>query len=1431
VEILANAAGAYQVDATANRVVGSFSLDASAATNDVDAGAVTGQTADLTISDLGGADGFDSLAEGETATASITLTSEDGTAEAVSTLTITGVNDGATISAAPFESDAAGGVSSSILLQENAAVGGTEAADAFAISDVDYGEQEFSASSVKQTVSILADSAGVYQVGGTAGRVVGSFSLDASAVSNTVDAGALTGQTADLTITDLGGAVGFESLAAGETAMAAITLTSEDGTATAVSNLTITGVNDGATITASGFVSDAAGDTASSILLSETAAVDGKSAADAFAISDVDYGEQEFSASSVKQTVSILANSGGAYQVGGTANRVVGSFSLDASTGSNTVDAGALTGQTADLTITDLGGAVGFESLAAGETATAAITLTSEDGTATAVSNLTITGVNDGATITAGGFESDAAGDTASSILLSETAAAGGRSAADAFVISDVDYGEQEFRTASQTVNIVANSAGAYQAGGTANRVVGSFTLDASTGSNTVDAGALTGQTADLTITDLGGAVGFESLAADETATASITLTSEDGTATTVSNLTITGVNDGATITTSAFQTAYQQSDFAGLSSISYADRYQVSDVDYGQQEFSSGKYTATIIADGSGDALGSFSIVSDGSSRPAGAVLRDDGSQNDDSSDVVISLDPSIQTGQVFNLGAVLDGIDGNSYGVALKSSSNGGRGDNNLYDLSDLSVGSSGYGHLEVYRYAFDPDGKIIDGAWSADTGSIDLDDPIRLIGGANSLADGQTARATLSVTSEDGTAQSAPVTVTVVGSNDAPVVDTSRQLRSFELYGTFTVAEMLGFVDPNKTLITDVDYGSMPESIAVTKLTPTGNFADADTGTLQRYDATTDEWIDVDIKSVSESNKLLLKPSDLLRFNASAEAYVSTVLDKGSSDGGGIFDVEFRAWDSAFADSLADNSPASADLGTLFSSGLQTISLALATTGERANATDLTYIPGQAIGIDGTTITVDGDLNIQTPVKGSVAGAGSSVYDNAVALVDGTSFGGIHGVGNANNIIAAGDTVINAQAEGLVSVDASNYFDSFDDATDADATARLGIKSGPVGSGLVANGAFGVRDVDLDVGANLDLTGVVLGQTQATSRSMDGRAHAGSQFSSSAGIANTEAVVGGDMDLVANGGILTSVEAFSRNGSALADSVASAAYGVVSGLKGSDTSFDVGGAFEGQAGLDVVMKTKASMVGDGVDNANGFSFDDEVIADTKIGTSFGFGTLSSGLPDLAVDVKDTLALSVDNRSLLDTQALAVTGDATASGQAGGNIGIYRTDLHAGAAGEVDVTVSGQVVTLAETTTGDVFAKGYGLHTAGIEASDFEFKDPNSSLSVDVRNAIDARALTKQGGATSLIASSSAGMLGTLGQDVVQSVERVNVLVQDQGFSQAAGISGTGASASAQQSATGISGYALSTTEAMVLDVANSVDSQAAASIVQWA
>ena len=707
------------------------------------------------------------------------------------------------------------------------------------------------------------------------------------------------------------------------------------------------------------------------------------------------------------------------------------------------------------------------------------------------------------------------------------------------------------------------------------------------------------------------------------------------------------------------------------------------------------------------------------------------------------------------------------------------------------------------------------------------------MRLIGGINSLAYGETATATLSgVSSEDGGASTGPTAVTITGANDAPVIDTTKQLRSFELQGTFTVAEMLGFADPSKTLITDVDYGSMPESIAVTKLSPAGNFANAETGTLQRYNEKTKDWEDIDTKNVSDSNKLLLRPNDLLRFNATAEAYVSAALGDGSNNGGAIFAVEFRAWDSAYEAALAINnsSPAPSDK-SLFSSDLQTINLALASTGNRANETDLTYIPGQAIGIDGSSITVDGELNIQTPVKGSVAGASSSVYDNAVALVDGTSFGGIHGVGSQNNITSAGSSIINAQAEGLVTVDASNYFDSFDDATDADATARLGIKSGPLGSGLVANGAYGIRDVDLEIGGNLNLTGEILGKTNATSRSMDGRAHAGSQFSSSAGIANTTADVAGDMTMAAEGGILTNVSSFSRNGSAISDSTATAAYGVVSGLKGLETSFDVGGAFSGEAGLNITMNTKATMVGDGVDNNNGYSFDDEVVANNKIDKSFGLGTLDPQLHDLSISVKDTIELDINNTSLLNSEASAVTGDATARGQMAGNTGIYHADLEAGGAGIINVSVDSYLNSLAEAITGDVFAIGFGLHSVGIEASDFDFQDPQSSITIEINNDTNSNALTKHGGATSHIASSSAGMLGSSDNDFVKSVASVNALVNDHGFSQASGISGTGAIATAQQSATGISGYTFTTSDVLAMEVSNNVDSHSQSAIVQWA
>ena len=1386
--------------------------------------------------------GFDSLPAGSQATDSFVYSVTDGKSAAVTNsvnLTITGVNDNATITANSLPAGSIAQNASNISVLETAIPGGTAVADAFSIADVDYGEQEFNA--VTKTVAITADGKGAYQGADAANRVVGSFSLDSSAATNSVAAGATTGTTADLTITDNGvlngAANGFDSLAAGETATASITLTSEDGTATSTSNLTITGVNDTATITANSVFVGSINQNASNISVSETAITGGTAVANAFSIADVDYGQQEFG--SGNYSTSITADGKGAYQGAGAVKRVVGSFSLDSSDANNSV---ARSGTTANLTITDNGvqngAANGFASLAEGETAKASITLTSEDGTATSVSNLTITGVNDTATITANSLPSTSPTQNASNILFSESAITGGKAAADAFSISDVDYGEQEFKVASQSIEIIADGKGAYQGADAAIRVVGSFALDSSAATNSVAPGAVTGTTADLTITDNGvlkGAVnGFASLAAGETAKASIILTSEDGTATSTSNLTITGVNDNATITATPYETSYTQSDFSSTPVITHSDVYRVADVDYGQQEFSSGNYNTSITVDSgsgrSGEVVGGFAIVSDGSNRSGGSVHRDPGSQNGDSADVVISNDLASPAGRVFNLAAVLDGDPNNNYGVHLNNAINGGKGADGLYDLSDFSVSAGSHGLVEVYRYQTDSEGGIIGGAWSSsDRLALSATDPLRLIGGINSLAYGETASATLAgPKSEDRTGSTAATTITIAGQNDAPIVDTGKQLKSFELYGTFTVAEMLGFVDPSKTLITDVDYGSMPESIAVSKLTPTGNFADADTGTLQRYNEATKEWDDIDTKNVSETNKLLLHPNDLLRFNANAEAYVSAALGGGSNSGGGIFNVEFRAWDSAYAAELASDH-ATPD-STLFSGGLQTITLALATSGERANATDLTYIPGQAIGIDGSNITVDGELTIQTPVKGSVSGAGSSVNDNAVALVDGTSFGGIHGVGSANNITAAGNTVINAQAEGLVSVDASNYFDSFDDAVDADATARLGIKSGPVGSGLVANGAYGVRDVDLEVGANLDLTGIVLGQTLATSRSTDGRAHAGSQFASSAGIANTTADVAGAMDLTAEGGILTTVEAFSRNGSAVSDSTAAAAYGVVSGLKGTETSLDVGGALNADVGLNITMTTKATMVGDGVDNNNGFSFDDEVVADTKIGKSFGLGTLDPHLRDLAIDVKDTLGLDIHNTALLDSLATAVSGDVTAKGQMAGNTGIYHADLQAGGAGSMDVSIKSRVNSLADTTTGDGLASAYSLHSVGIEASDFAFQDPHSSLSIDVDNGSSARALTKHGSAISHLGSSSAGMLGDAATDFVRSVESVNALVNDHGFSQAAGISGTGAVATADQSALGVSGYAFSTTSAMTMEVATSVDSLSHAEIVQW-
>ena len=362
----------FQVQSDTAGVYGTFSIDASGDWTYT-------RTADL-----------QDLNQGDDVTDYFTVTSEDGTASETVTITITGLNDNASIGG-----DLVGG-----LTEDESGASGVAT-----VSDVDDGEDVF---------QVQSDTAGVY----------GTFSIDASGDWTYT-------RTADL-----------QDLNQGDDVTDYFTVTSEDGTASETVTITITGLNDNASI---------GGDLVGGLTEDESGA------SGVATVSDVDDGEDVFQ---------VQSDTAGVY----------GTFSIDAS---------------GDWTYTRT---ANLQDLNQGDEVTDNFTVTSADGTASETVTITITGLNDDASIS---------GDLVGGLTEDESGASG------VATVSDVDDGEAEFQIQSDT-------AGVY----------GTFSIDAS---------------GDWTYTRT---ANLQDLNQGDEVTDNFTVTSADGTASETVTITITGLND-----------------------------------------------------------------------------------------------------------------------------------------------------------------------------------------------------------------------------------------------------------------------------------------------------------------------------------------------------------------------------------------------------------------------------------------------------------------------------------------------------------------------------------------------------------------------------------------------------------------------------------------------------------------------------------------------------------------------------------------------------------------------------------------------------------------------------------------------------------------------------------------------------------------------
>ncbi|MET3334912.1 VCBS domain-containing protein [Bradyrhizobium ottawaense] len=577
----------------------------------------------------------DELIAGQQVQDQFTVASQDGTASGIVTVTITGSNDAATVS------------SGSKSVTEGDTAAALNASGQLTIVDPDSGEAH-----------VVAQS----NVHGT----YGDFSIDADGAWSYTGNGA------------------HDELTAGQQVQDQFTVASQDGTASGTVTVTITGSNDAATVS-SDSKSVTEGDTAAALNTSGQ-----------LTITDPDSGEAHVVAQS---------NVHGTY----------GDFTIDAS------GAWSFTGNGA------------HDELTAGQQVQDQFTVTSQDGTASGTVTVTITGSNDAATVSSDS-KSVTEGDTAAALNTSGQLS-----------ITDPDTGEAHLVAQS-------NVHGTY----------GDFTIDAN------GAWSYTGNGA------------HDELTAGQQVQDQFTVTSQDGTATGIVTVTITGSNDAATV--SSDSKSVTEGDTAAA--LNTSSQLTIVDPDSGEAHVVAQTNAHGTYGDFTIDANGAWSYTGNGAhdELTAGQQVQDQFT--------VTSQDGTAS-------GVVTVTITGTNDSAAVSSEAKSvteGNAAAALNTSGQLSITDpdTGEAHVIAQTNAHGTYGDFsidANGAWSY-TGN----------GAHNELTAGQQVQDQFTVTSQDGTA-TGTVTVTITGSNDAATVSSdSKSVTEGDTAAALNTSGQLTIVDPD-------------------------------------------------------------------------------------------------------------------------------------------------------------------------------------------------------------------------------------------------------------------------------------------------------------------------------------------------------------------------------------------------------------------------------------------------------------------------------------------------------------------------------------------------------------------------------------------------------------------------------------------------------
>ena len=513
---------------------------------------------------------------------------------------------------------------------------------------------------------------------------------------------------------------------------------------------------------------------------------------------------------------------------------------------------------------------------------------------------------------------------------------------------------------------------------------------------------------------------------------------------------------------------------------------------------------------------------------------------------------------------------------------------------------------------------------------------------------------------------------------------------------------------------------------------------------------------------------------------------------------------------------------------------------------------NSAAQSYAVGQAVGISGTEASVGGDLNISTPVQGAVASGAAAVTSNSVALTEGTSFGGIFG--NTIKNSQSDNLSLNAAADLNAVADVTSSLSSFADTkadlshalVDADAHTRVGMKlPADGGFGLLldpTNGGFGIANIDMIGGGDVQMSADVLIGADAGAKSTEGRARAIVEVSKVSGLEDSASVSGDNLDIKGISGAELSSTSYSDRGNAESKVSMNESMGILARMDdeqelmnggtvvgdSDSTPYQAGGSLSISTGSQLKASTRSVIVGDGLQDAFEIDGIDQAISDADLGEAFGlFSEKPMGLKMTAADLMD---LDIESDVDIYTTANATLGNATSSSSIFQNNGAYNANISAGSNGLIDADALTQIITAANTVVGDTEASGTALNTAAIGSSQFSFPGLEAEIDAVSGSIGESQAISTSGVAESSLALSTMGINGVNSGGVVAKVEGaelINAVATSTGFSESAAVSGSDSrdlvSADTNQSALGLNDYSIRTDNSLEITSIADIESGA--------